>query len=240
VSVDATRWAWTVTGIKSTDKLVLLSLADRANEEHESWPGIDRLSADCCMKRATVIAAIRRLMERGVIERRKRFGGSPIYTLVGVESRHVKTGTSTETGTNAETGTVSSTETGTAVVPKPAPEPKTEPNNKPNKGKSAAVPAFHAAVIDAYHDTLPDHPRVRAWNTKRQRLLDRSRKEYPKCDDLDWWRRYFEYIAGSDFLCGRARPSEGRRPFIADLEFLVNITSLTKVIEGKYHDGAAA
>jgi len=128
LSVDATRWAWAVAGIKSTDKLVLLSLADRANEEHEAWPSIDRLSADCCMKRATVISAIERPSEKGGIERRKRFGGSAVYTLVGVESRHDKTGISAETGTSAKTGTVSSAENGTTVVPKTAPEPKTKPN----------------------------------------------------------------------------------------------------------------
>lgn len=231
MSVDATRWAWAVSGIKSTDKLVLLSLADRANEEHEAWPSVDRLSSDCCMKRATVIEAVKRLVDKGVIERRKRFGGSVVYTLIGVEDRHVKTVTSAENGTNAENGTVSSAETGTAVVPKTAPEPKTEPNNQPNKEKSAAVPAFHQAVIDAYHEALPDHPRVRVWNTRRQRLLNQARKEYPKCDDLEWWPRYFGYAACSPFLCG-----QNDRKWTPDLEWLVTIGSLSKVVEGKYHD----
>lgn len=161
MSVDATRWAWTVRGIKSTDKLVLLSLADRANEEHEAWPSIDRLSADCCMKRATVISAIERLSEKGVLERRKRFGGSAVYTLVGVESRHDKNGISAETGTSDQTGTVSSAENGTAVVPKTAPEPKTKPNNQPNEGTKVSTKDLLAEFPDLPENVAAEFIRYR-------------------------------------------------------------------------------
>ncbi|MFH4181111.1 helix-turn-helix domain-containing protein, partial [Acinetobacter baumannii] len=46
MSIDATRWSWTASVKTSAQRLVLLSLADRAGEEHTAWPSIDRLAAD--------------------------------------------------------------------------------------------------------------------------------------------------------------------------------------------------
>lgn len=46
VSIDATCWAWTAEVQSSTQRLVLLSLADRAGEEHTAWPSIERLAKD--------------------------------------------------------------------------------------------------------------------------------------------------------------------------------------------------
>ncbi len=43
MSIDATRWAWTVPVNNSSQRLVLLSLADRAGEEHTAWPSIERI-----------------------------------------------------------------------------------------------------------------------------------------------------------------------------------------------------
>lgn len=224
-----------MSGVKSTDKLVLLSLADRANENHEAWPSIDRLSADCCMKRSTVISAVERLEAAGVISRRKRFAGSAVYTLIGVPDRHGKTVTSAETVTNAETGTTISAETGTALVPKTAPEPKTEPNSEPNKG--SAVP--HQEVIDAYHDLLPELPKVREWTPARQQLLRSRWQSAEKRKSVDYWRRFFGYVSESDFLCGRVESRDGRKPFRASLPWLLKAENFAKVIEAQYHEGGA-
>lgn len=46
MSIDATRWSWTASVKTSAQRLVLLSLADRAGEEHTAWPSIDRLAKD--------------------------------------------------------------------------------------------------------------------------------------------------------------------------------------------------
>lgn len=46
MSIDATRWAWAAPVNNSSQRLVLLSLADRAGEEHTAWPSIERLAKD--------------------------------------------------------------------------------------------------------------------------------------------------------------------------------------------------
>lgn len=88
MSLDATRWAWQQSGIKSSDKLVLLSMADRADEMHMCWPAVSRIAADTCLNKDTVIASIERLIQAGLLEKKKRWGQSPIYHLIGVIDRH--------------------------------------------------------------------------------------------------------------------------------------------------------
>jgi len=52
------------------------------------WPAVDRIAADTCLNKETVIAAVERLIEMGLLERKKRWGQSPIYRLIGVADRH--------------------------------------------------------------------------------------------------------------------------------------------------------
>ncbi len=60
MSIDATRWAWTAPVNNSSQRLVLLSLADRAGEEHTAWPSIERLAKDTVLDKKTVQKVILR------------------------------------------------------------------------------------------------------------------------------------------------------------------------------------
>jgi hypothetical protein len=97
----------------------------------------------------------------------------------------------------------------------------------------------HDDIIAVYHELLPNAPRVRMWTEKRRKAL-RSRwrenaKHYATVDEgLTWWRKFFGYVAQSDFLTGRAQ-SNGRPPFIASLEWLTKSENFVKTIEGNYH-----
>lgn len=100
-----------------------------------------------------------------------------------------------------------------------------------------APPCPHQAIIDLYHEILPMCPPVREWNDLRQRLLQTRWRENPKRQNLDWWRKYFSYVAESAFLTGRTE-SRGRRPFLANLEWLIRPKNMPNIIEGEYHDEA--
>jgi len=89
MSVDATRWAWQQ-DLKSTRKIVLLSLADRADEQNRCYPSIVRLVADTGVNRKTIMRAISDMENMGLIESEKALGKSNVYTLIGVENRHEK------------------------------------------------------------------------------------------------------------------------------------------------------
>jgi len=91
---------------------------------------------------------------------------------------------------------------------------------------------FHQEVIAAYHEILPDLPRVRAWTPKRARALSKRISERCKdgkeADTIAYWRKFFEKVGGSDFLCGRL--NEWR----ANLEWLITAENFMKIIEGNY------
>lgn len=110
-----------------------------------------------------------------------------------------------------------------------------EPRN--GKHRDATPPCPHEQIIELYHEVLPMCPRVREWHKTRKGLLRTRWRENPKRQNLDWWRGFFEYVAKSKFLTGQAKPRPDQPPFIADLEWLIRPTNLTKVTEGKYEDG---
>lgn len=68
MSIDATRWAWTAPVSNSSQRLVLLSLADRAGEEHTAWPSIERLAKDTVLDKKTVQKVILELIHLGLVE----------------------------------------------------------------------------------------------------------------------------------------------------------------------------
>ena len=74
MSLDATIWAWKVRqkqkkggSLKPLKKLVLLSLSDRAGEDHCAYPSMARLVEDTEMDRKTVLKIIDELVEDGLI-----------------------------------------------------------------------------------------------------------------------------------------------------------------------------
>jgi len=92
MSLDATRWAWQQRCGKGVDKLVLMSMADRADEAHCCYPSISRLTFDTELNRKTVQGAISRMVECGLIldtgKRKGRTGQVKVYQLVGVPDRY--------------------------------------------------------------------------------------------------------------------------------------------------------
>jgi hypothetical protein len=90
MSLDATTWAWKKR-LKSTEKLVLLSMADRAGEDHKCYPSIARLAYDTGLNRKTVTSVLKRLRDAGIIGKTGRMVGPnmsvPEYQLNGVQGR---------------------------------------------------------------------------------------------------------------------------------------------------------
>jgi len=98
MSLDASIWAWKVHqkqkkggSLKPLKKLVLLSLADRASEDHCAYPSMARLVEDTEMDRKTVLKIIDELIEDGLIvdtgERKGRTKQVKVYQLVGINGR---------------------------------------------------------------------------------------------------------------------------------------------------------
>jgi uncharacterized protein YdaU (DUF1376 family) len=102
----------------------------------------------------------------------------------------------------------------------------------------------HQAVIDLYHQHLPTLRKVEVWNETRKGYLRQrwreiatefaEKQELTEQVMLDYWARFFSYVAESKFLTGRVNDKSGRT-FTADLEWILKPSNFAKIIEGKYH-----
>ncbi|MFL4375747.1 helix-turn-helix domain-containing protein [Acinetobacter baumannii] len=138
MSLDATIWAFKAEVKTSSQRLVLLALADRAGESHKCYPSIKRMVKDTVLNRKTVIKVLDELEAISLIRFTGEITGNgvKVYQLIGVMGREEsdltspKNGTSTNNGTCSNFGTGSkngtSTNIGTATSPKNGTE--TSPN----------------------------------------------------------------------------------------------------------------
>ncbi|MDV7635166.1 helix-turn-helix domain-containing protein [Acinetobacter baumannii] len=138
MSLDATIWAFKAEVKTSSQRLVLLALADRAGESHKCYPSIKRMVKDTVLNRKTVIKVLDELEAISLIKFTGEITGNgvKVYQLIGVMGREEndltspKNGTSTNNGTSSNFGTGSkngtSTNNGTATSPKNGTE--TSPN----------------------------------------------------------------------------------------------------------------
>lgn len=102
-------------------------------------------------------------------------------------------------------------------------------------------------IVDLYHECMPNNPRVAKLDATRKSNI---KARWDECargigkmfgyktveQGLACWREIFEVCADSKFLTGQAPSSGGRKPFIADIDFIFNQSRFTRIIENKYHE----
>src|SRR5690606_34985547 len=98
MSLDASNWAWRVELSEKKGgcriplkRLMLLSLADRAGEDHCCYPSMQRLEKDTGLERKTVLKIVAELLEDELIadtgERKGSTKRVKVYRLIGVNGR---------------------------------------------------------------------------------------------------------------------------------------------------------
>lgn len=115
--------------------------------------------------------------------------------------------------------------------------------------KARTVPDCpHQAILALWAEVLPALPQHNPgmWTgTRADHLRARWRETAAskgwesESEGLTYFRRLFGYIGQSAFLTGKAKPAQGKPPFIAELAWVVSPQSWAKVHEGKYHSEAA-
>lgn len=102
------------------------------------------------------------------------------------------------------------------------------PTAAPRTGKPDCP---HQQIIALYHQVLPMCPEIRDWTPARATQLRARWSEDQRRQNLDYWKRFFEYVATCDFLVGKTD-----KPFFADLEWICKSANFTKIREGKYEN----
>ena len=109
MSLDASIWAWKAQVKNSSQRLVLLTLADRAGETHRCYPSIKRMEKDTRLNRKTIIKVLDELEASGFIKDTGEISGNgvKVYLLTGVIGREDDSVTSPQNDTSPKNGTSS-------------------------------------------------------------------------------------------------------------------------------------
>lgn len=100
------------------------------------------------------------------------------------------------------------------------------------------------SVVDLYHDTLPELPRVRLMTDGRRKAVsafwrfvltskksDGSPRATNADEAMDWIRGYFTRARDNDFLMGRGHKAPGHEGWQCDFDFLLTEKGKKHVIE---------
>ena len=185
MSVTAMAWAWKQ-DVGGSDKLVLLALADHADDEGVCWPGKRGVAEKCGLARSTVIAVIKRLEQAGLLTRQERFrdDGSRDSDLIQLRWE--------------PDGPVRGSDQGG-----PTPGPRTEPSL--NMGEESPIPPLvergSAAECFAYWQERCRHPTAKLTAERRRKIEARLREGYT-VDDI---RRAIDGAAKAAFVNDHGR-----------------------------------
>lgn len=244
MSLDLMNRVWRME-IPSTPKIVLLSLADQANEAGVCWPSQPQIARRCSLTDRAVRDQLAWLEDAKVICRDVRAGIGTTFTLtlpIEEEPRNPLPPRKDIPPRNQLPATPEQYSGHPGTTFRQIISKHQEPSDiadKPPVSSKAADPCPHQAIIDLYHQALPSGRHVRSWTDTRKAKLRARWKEEAERQSLDWWAKFFGYIAESDFLTGKTS-TPGRRPFEIDLEWIVTPSNFVKILEGKYENGQTA
>ncbi|WP_455871653.1 helix-turn-helix domain-containing protein [Serratia proteamaculans] len=219
-------------------KLVLLKLADNANDQGECWPAVQYIAEQCEISKRSAQNHIQQLVKDGLvrIEERKAENGlnrSNVYHLVlnsyGADAAPYGANPA-PMGASAAGGRVQELHPESVSL-----EPVIEPiPPNPQAGDDADAPGKlpkvnYQDVADAYNEILGDRlPKVQELNDKRKRQIKRLLGELHE-STLDAVKAYFETFgdAAGPFYFG-----DNNRSWRAGFDYLLRSDVLVKTREG--------
>ena len=92
----------------------------------------------------------------------------------------------------------------------------------------------HSEIIAAWHEILPELPRVKTWSDERKKALSarwkqRSLDGVQFAGSIEYWRGLFGYIKQCPWLMG-----ENSSGWTATLPWVITLGNFNKIIEGAY------
>ncbi len=198
MSLDATNWAWRVElkekkgGCRlPLKRLVLLSLADRAGEDHTCYPSMKRLENDTRIERKTVLKIIAELIQDGLIadtgERKGITKQVKVYKLIGINGRETvpkveqfqqRNSSNNGIPNSPNNGTLNSAVNGTQNLPKNLPIESKNKNHWLCSKKLSLEIAQVNPEIDA-NEIIES-----TWFNRELRAFELFNAEKSMCDEL--------------------------------------------------------
>lgn len=215
MSIRIMTHVWEHQGVTPTQKLVLLALADWANDEGLCWPSIEKLCKKSCLSRRAVQTAIKSLSDIGLLIQEQLNGrGCKYWLKIGVQEMH---------GCSKSTSEVQEMHTrGAAGAPNTSyTHQDTSIDTQSDDGLTVDE------VVNAWNNLAKDRdlPKVLKITPARRKQIQARIREY----DHDDWSTALTAIYKSKFLCG-----DNDRGWKANIDFLLQPSSFVKLIEGAY------
>lgn len=147
-------WVWEHSRSRGNERLVLLAIADCANDQGESaYPSLVTLTRKAAVSRSTVLRSIEALVALGELRvdtAASKYGTNEYAVIMDHGGVNMTPG-----GCQDDTGG------GVTVTPEPSVEPSVEPDPSLRSGTAVAVtsePVNAGQIIKAYCDRLPARP----------------------------------------------------------------------------------
>lgn len=264
MSIKVMSRVWEASQHRGTDLLMLLALADFSDDAGNSYPAVGTLAAKCRMQSRNAGYILKALQASGELEVRANEGpkGTNRYRIV-LESRlRVPVASDAEVQHRARAqrlAGVQSRADSPAIQRNPhlqhvADEPSLnhqEPSVPATSSPRGLPECPHRELIDLFVTKVTDlpKPRVELWTGSASskdlaarwkwvlsaRRASGDRYATDRDQALAWFGRFFDTVAGSDFLTGR----DGKWS-ACNLQWLVKPRNFAKVVEGNYNREASA
>lgn len=173
MAVKVMHWVWEhAADVQGNDLLVLLALADWANDDGICWPSVPRLALKARVSVRTAQYTIRRLVARGYVTLEPGGGRRHPnrYTVQMPHPSAPQTPQSPHVRSPSRGATAHAN--GAAAAPNPAPAAAPEPSSEPSHEPSGrvALPATPRRVAPSPAVPAPPTPAEAVWHTLNQAL----------------------------------------------------------------------
>ena len=252
-----------------SELLALLALADWSDDDGHCFPSIQKIADKVRLKERQAQRVVHSLITGGFVQiTGNELGGPPgssrryrlnLARLTGV-THDTPTGVAGDTP-RRPTGVMEDgdgchprRETGVAhdtlTISEPSVNHQKEGGMPPVSSKAADLCPYQQ-IIDLYHEALPDNPRCKVVSKARQAAIKARWTEAAKltckpfgyatrAEGLAAWQQFFDICAESAYLTGQVPGTNGRPPFMADIDFLMSPSGFARTLENRYHREAAA
>lgn len=222
MSIAALSYVWESSRQEGGALLVLLAIADYANEHGLAYPATKTLARKARLSERQTQRVVKELEAAGEIEvhANKGPGGVNLYRI----KRSVFPGDNLSGG-DVDVGGGVTPMSGEGVTPM-SPKPSLEPSLNHQRSEELFVEDSSTAFLNAWNSLPEPFPKIKVWSEKRKKDLRARMRE------KDWranWRAALEALPHCPFLRGA-----NDRKWIADVEFFLRPDSVGKIVEGKY------
>lgn len=229
--------------------LMLLAIGDFADDEGRAYPSVATLARKVRVKPRAANYTLRELQDSGELD--VRFGEGPKGTnlyRIALKRLGVQKNARLQSAAGVQGSAVlQGIAQGAAIS---CPNPLQPTADKPSgihhePSVTSKLPLCPLkAIVDLFHDALPELPRVKLMGDPRRKALktfwvwvlksaksDGLRRAETAEQALAWIKTYFERARSNDFLMGRTSRTGEHANWKCDLDFLLTEKGKRQVIE---------